>query len=168
MLARLVMTVLAVSPLGSCVRHAASAHVLGTSTASASKRLGVDLTAWQHASIPGYEISCTSEPTVLLYGEHASVCLVREGEVVAAVAYRIEGCTGRRYDALRAAVLDDYGISGGTDRDVYVVRGSGVVHLRPADGAAQLVVTDSAFGDLYVKEQLRQGFVDLSNGLRPH
>ena len=168
MLVRLLIAALTLAPLGACVRHTTPTHLVGATAADASEQLGVPLSGWQPATVPGYEVSCALGATVPLYHEHASVCVVRRAATVAALDFRVDGCVGDRYDALRTAVIADFGLTDVTDRDIYVVRRSGVIHLRPGDDAADLVVTDSRYGDLYVKEQLRQGFVDLSNGLRPH
>jgi hypothetical protein len=136
---------------------------------SATAKLDIHLTIWQAAGIPGYEVACELERPVVLYQERATVCVVRRGDTVAALNFRVDGCTARCYDALRKAVIADFGFTESADRDVYVAGSSGVVHLRPAtDNAADLVVTDSEYGKFYVNEQLRKGFSDLSNGLRPH
>lgn len=167
MLVRL-QTAVVLSLIASCAAHSGPAALVGSSVSAATARLGVHPTSWQPAAAAGYDVACAFDEPVTLFGERGTVCLVRRGDTVAALEFRVDGCTGDRYDALRKAVIDELGLSGVTDRDVYVVRRSGVVHLRPADDGADLVLTDAEYGDLYVKEQLRQGFVDLSNGLRPH
>lgn len=169
MIGRVQIIVVAVLLLHSCTRNQAPTRLVGASVESATTQLGIHPTMWQAAEMPGYEVSCVLDQAVALYGEHATVCVVRRGGIVAALDFRVDGCTGSRYDELRKAVIAEFGLSGTSDRDVYVVRRSGVVHLRPTtDDGAELVVTDSTYGNLYVKEQLRKGFVDLSNGLRPH
>jgi hypothetical protein len=65
--------------------------------------------------------------------------------------------------------MSAYGLSGLSDRDIYVVEADGVIHLRPdAGNGTRLVLTDRAYGEAYRSEVLREGFVDLSNGLRAH
>lgn len=155
--------------IATCAGQNADAKIVGSSISSVTEQLHIHATSWEPAASPGYEVSCAVDQTVTLFGQQGTVCLVRRSDVLAALDFRVDRCSADQYEMFRKAVIASFGLSDGPDRDVYVVRGRGVVHLRPRpDGGAQLVVTDGAYGDLYVKGQLRAGFSDLSNGLQPH
>jgi hypothetical protein len=155
--------------IASCAGQNADVRLVGSSMNSVTEQLRISALSWKPAAHSGYEVSCALEQTVTLFGEQGTVCLVRRGDRLAALDFRIDDFRSSQYEVFRKVVIASFGLSDGPDRDVYVVRERGVVHLRPTPGGgAQLVVTDGAYADLYVKEQLRAGFVDLSNGLRPH
>lgn len=153
----------------SCVGQSPDTRLVGSSVSSATEQLRIRETSWQPGAAPGYEVSCASERKVTLFGRQGTVCLIRRGDTLAALDFLVDECTTEEYDALRTTVIESYGLTSGTDRDVYAVLGRGVVHLRPtSDGGARLVLTDTQFGELYVTQQLREGFSDLTNGMRPH
>lgn len=169
MLIRVHILIVALFMIASCAGQNADARLVGSNINSVTEQLRIPAMSWKPAASPGYEVSCALDQTVTLFGQQGTVCLVRRGDRLAALDFRVDECRSSRYDAFRKAVITSFGLSDGPDRDVYVVRGRGVVHLWPtSDGGAQLVVTDGPYGDLYIKEQLRVGFADLSNGLRPH
>jgi hypothetical protein len=169
MLIRLYILVVAFTLIAGCAWQTQHTVPVGSSVNAAGKQLGIQLSSWQPAAAPGYDMACALDQPVTMYGEQGRVCVVRQGDTVAAFGLHVDGCDGSCYDALRAKVVADFGVTDGADRDVFVVQRRGVVHLRPTtDGGAELVVTDSTYGDFYVKRQLHKGFVDLSNGIRSH
>jgi len=152
----------------SCAPGAREAALVGSKVSDVAAELGVNLESWAPSISGGYEVSCDPDHLVTLFGGQGTLCVVRSGAKVAAVDFRMPACDDRQYDALRASVTSVFGLGPPTDPDVYVVRPNGVVHVRRDRDGARVILTDAPFGKMYVAQVLRDGFADLSNGLRAH
>ncbi len=162
------LIVAALTVVMGCAGGSSEPKLVGMPVGELERSLGVHIASWHDTGVAGYEVGCDVDHVVSVLGRQGTVCVVRRGDRVAAIDFRASDMPGGGYDAFRQDIIAAYGLTGLSDRDIYVVRGAGVVHLRPGDGEARLVVTDSAYGEHYVSQILREGFVDLSNGLRPH
>jgi hypothetical protein len=152
----------------SCARGGVETSLVGSRVDDLESRVGVQFRSWAPSTSAGYEVACELDRPVTLFGQEGTLCAVRRGGKVAAVDFRVAACDARRYEELRRAVVSAFGLGELTGHDVYVVRGSGVVHVRPDGEGARVVVTDEAYGKLYAAQVLRDGLTDLTNELRPH
>lgn len=129
---------------------------------------GIHVTDWQPSSSPGYEVAYDLDHLITLFGVQGIVSVVRRGDTIAAIDFQVSACTEVKYNELRQKIIEAFQLEDQSDRDIYVVLSSGVVHLSPYDGNAHLVLTDAIYGEIYVQEMLRKGFMNLSNAFRPH
>ena len=164
----LILALVAVFDAG-CAAGGPETRLIGCRVADLAARLGVQCAEWHESDVPGYEVACDPDREVALFGLSGTLAVIRRGDKVAALDFTVRKCTGARYEDLRRKVIEDYGIEENADRDVYAVLRAGVVHLKPEDdGSARLVLTDEAYGRIYVEQVLKEGLSNLSNGLRPH
>jgi hypothetical protein len=117
----------------------------------------------------GYETCFETVHHVDAFSRKAYVRLFRNQNGLQGLSLRFVQCAATR-DPLAAAIRQEFGLEEGEGNPYSIFSDRSVVHLGydSGDDTCTLTIAGPEFGKAFADYLLRQGFADLSYGLRPH